>query len=147
MISPGALWRRPLPVCAFISFSICPLSKADHWLGGFYWRYFQFLELGRGVISDSAAPGKSLSASLCWVRLRRSISLWRDHLLLSREHFSAWLLGTAPNSSLPSLFIFIFFGAFRIGAALAYGRILIESFEKKHRCLSASCPCRRHSSS
>src|SRR5439155_11934587 len=64
MISPGALWRRPLPVCAFISFSICPPSKADHWLGGFYWRCFQFLELGRGVTSDSASPGKSLSASL-----------------------------------------------------------------------------------
>ena len=46
-------------------FSICPPSKADHWRGGFYWRCFQFLELGRGVTSDSAAPGKSLSASLC----------------------------------------------------------------------------------
>src|SRR6266567_8946610 len=141
MISPGAHWQRRLPVWAFISFFICPPSKADHWLDGSYLRCFRFLEPGPGVTSDSAARGKSLLALLCSVRLRRSISLWRDHLLLSREHFSPWLLGTAPNCSLPYLFIFVYFGATQTGPALSYGPAaagLSESFEKTRQCLSAS---------
>src|SRR5438552_6640531 len=115
-------WPHSLPALVFISFfnsqrllePIIPASKVRRlpdWSDEFYWRYSPFLGRGRGATSGSAAPGKSLSVSRYWEKLRRSISPWCDHLRSSQERSSRWLLAIAPSYSSRYPFIFTFSGA------------------------------------